>query len=218
MAINIFVKCFYILVHFKVNYVISLRNNKFSSIENSVSFLSELGEYSVDLKTIELQKKINFCSSLLVQANNELVSARLKLAKKESKSTSNDNNTKENLLDEISTKIQEISSACNGFLDLLLLKRICCFNKITLEDNIKTETDVKEKIYNIVSNMVITENNAPFIRSLIYKTKCHNFLANEHCKLLTSKLFFYMAVTPKEVIENLENIILVDNREKCIKE
>ncbi|OII70780.1 uncharacterized protein cubi_00925 [Cryptosporidium ubiquitum] len=209
MIFYFFVECLYILVIFKVNNVISLRNNKISSIENPVSILSELGEYSVNLKITELQKKINFCSSLLLQANNELVSARLKLAKKKSNSC-DDNNTQEELVDELSKRVQEIGFACNDFLDLLLLKRIYCFNKMTLEDEIRTEIKVKEKIDNIVSNMIIKEDNAPFIRSLIYKAKCHVFQANEHCKLLTSKLLFYMAVTPKETVENFENFKLVD--------
>ncbi|KAH8584995.1 uncharacterized protein ELE39_000946 [Cryptosporidium sp. chipmunk genotype I] len=208
MTFNIFVEYFYILVIIKVNYVISLRSNKFSSIKSPISILSELGEYSVNLKIIELQKKVDFCSSSLSKVNNELISARLRIAEK-SKENNNHKNEEE-LIAKLTKKVREIGLECNSFVDLLLLKRINCFNQVALDDDVKTETNVKEKINNIVNNLVITENNAPFIRSLIYKVKCHSFSTNEHCKLLTSKLFFYMAVTPKEIIENFENIKLVD--------
>ncbi|KAK9173419.1 hypothetical protein CmeUKMEL1_02655 [Cryptosporidium meleagridis] len=210
MAFNIFVEYLYILVILKVNYVISIRNNKSSSNKNPTSIL-ELGEYSVDLKIIELQKKVDLCSSLLSKTNNELISARLRIAGKQSNSQETDNNkSEEEIIDELTKQIEEINQECDSFVNLLLLKRIYRFSEITLDENIKTEIQVKEKINNIIRNLVITENNAPFIRSLIYKAKCNNFLINEHCKLLTSKLLFYMAITPKEIIEDFENVQLVD--------
>ncbi|XP_666344.1 hypothetical protein [Cryptosporidium hominis TU502] len=211
MAFNIFVEYLYILVIFKVNYVISIRNNKSSSNKNPTSILNKLGEYSVDLKFIELQKKVDLCSSSLSKTNNELISARLRIAGKQSNSQEIDNNkSEEEIIDELTKKIQEINQECNSFVDLLLLKRIYRFSQISLDENINTEIQVKEKINNVIRNLVITENNAPFIRSLINKAKCNNFSINEHCKLLTSKLLYYMAITPKEIIENFENVQLVD--------
>lgn len=211
MTFHIFVECFCIIVIFRINCVISIRNNKLSSIECPKPIINELGEYSVDLDIVELQKRIDLCSSLISQATNELISAKLQLAQVEAapKKNKKGNDLKEKI-DELSKKVKGIGLECNKFVDLILLKRIYCFNGDSLDNNIKLETQVKEKIDDIVDRIVVTENNASFIRSLTAKTKCSNFSESNNCKLLTSKLLFYMAITPKEVIENFENIKLED--------
>lgn len=211
MIFHIFVECFCIIVIFRVNGVISLRNSKLSSIESREPNINELGEYYVDLDFVELQKRIELCSSLIFKATSKLISAKSNLAKKRGASIKNgkNNNLKEQI-DGLSKEVQEANQRCNKFVDLLLLKRIYSFNEDSFDENIKLETQVKEKISEIVDKMVITEHNASFIRSLISKTKCNNFPTNDNCKLLTSKLLFYLAVTPREVVENFENVKLVD--------
>ncbi|KAJ1609093.1 hypothetical protein OJ253_1685 [Cryptosporidium canis] len=200
MVFNIFLEYFWIIVACKANRVISIRSNSVSEIESPDSISKELGECSIQLGFSELQKKIDVCSSLIFQANNELMTAKSKLSKKSTEPKDNEK------VEELTRRVEKINLECNKFVDLLLLKRIYRFDGISVTDVIKDVSQVEEKLDEMVKRFVITERNAAFIRSLISKTKCNNFRTNEHCKILTGKLLYYMAVTPKEVVENFENV------------
>ncbi|KAF7459125.1 putative integral membrane protein [Cryptosporidium felis] len=185
-----------------------MKSSRFSSIDCHLDVENQIGEYSVDLKFTEIQDKLQKCSSWTDQMNSDLI-AKMSEASEE-KSSNKVNEESYPSVSELRDKIEILQLYCNKFMDLLLLKRINCFNNTDLNDEIRDEAQVKTRLNEIVKNIVISTENASFIRSLIIKSKCYNFLKNENCKILTSKLMFYLAITPKEVIEEFENFQLAD--------
>ncbi|KAK6589636.1 hypothetical protein RS030_1100 [Cryptosporidium xiaoi] len=172
--------------------------------------LREIGEYSYFLTAIELQKKIIKCSKLIERNKSRIIEIRVNSKKKGTtqeikvlnyeKAMCIDNNKRANMY-------------CNMFINLLLYKRIKNFYNEEIDSIPKNEDNIGSEMEKIARDLVINEENAAFIRSLVQKTKCESFQENVPCKLLTNKLMNYMAMTPSEIVQEFENVVIEDSNE-----
>ncbi|KAH8741969.1 hypothetical protein FG386_002344 [Cryptosporidium ryanae] len=168
----------------------------------------KIGNYSYFLTTLELQKKIRKCSSLIEENKKKIAEIRMGSNEKKTSQEKKKLNLERAMYIDNNIKI---NMYCNMFINLLLYKRIKMFYSEKIDPDPKSEYEIELEMSEVANNFVINEENAAFIRSLVQKTMCESFQESIACKLLTNKLMNYMAVTPCEIVQEFEDFIIEDS-------